>query len=859
MPTKIESLPFQKRLGITKESGVYTYSSCPICSLTCECAKCVRKLTDVAKLFKGKCIEQKKELHDVDFPNILSSCKNKIPLKELNHAIDLILDQKQVEVRRSKEEKTCPKQDDGDGKSLDKSAVKNPDKKSRTIQLAGQTMVPRPPLSDFPREVCNSGDFDARSIDAYFTAYSAEGRRPVPDVPDAWHDDDKERKPGPQSFQTTKMKNNSEVQEDGNVDYCHICRTAGHLILCDFCPRGFHQDCLTNHNQCSPRGDQWECFVCKNEKTESEKDFVDGKESIDVISAAFLALDVTDDRALVGLEVLSIIHQMLTNLIDYDFGYVFSKPVDSSVVPGYNDVVKCPMDVGTICSKLIQGDFAAMLNGSFSMDDLVTKVLNEIELIWRNCIMFNEIGSSVARMARVLRRRVKMICRRSIFGKLSDEVKNNVSNYARIFDDSWASGTTVPLLKEKDDLVSSDSWKLSAIANLKPRSDLQFIVKTTHGRPIAIVDSVSGRVVQLYSSAKSASKAVEIILKSGHRCEWNATASRTDLNLKLIAERSRNDPSSLLFGYRWLFLDDLNEGNVTFLKTICDKVEMRHDQYTLVFRSIEEALSSSHLSKTLEIDYLRKKLEDLPRNGNWTEIDGVKWRRPKTPQQRRDSPKEKGSVISTEEDLESGADPIVDGGGLQSWNKCAFLKKDLVTDQNLVGFDSIQLALQDWMQTALSSPTFPASEAQTMENFRKYYLDGDRNVDGMIWQTVDDNDRVEQEEKKETTKHEILADAMEMRGDGESQNFRSESTNQGENSTLSKSGESTIKSSTNEELSSIAVATANDQQEVVLEHSSSKMTLGGSSGISGKRKFLDGNEIDFQPRKEARLSVVTVE
>jgi len=252
-------------------------------------------------------------------------------------------------------------------------------------------------------------------------------------------------------------------------------------------------------------------------------------------------------------------------------------------------------------------------------------------------------------------------------------------------------------------------------------------------------------------------------------------------------------------------------------------------------------------------------LEDLPRNGNWAEIDGVKWRRPKTPQQRPDAPNEKGSVISTEEDLESGAGPIVDGGSLQSWNNCAFLKKDLVTDQNLVGFDSIQLALQDWMQTALSSPTFPASEAQTMENFRKYYLDGDRNVDGMVWQTVDDNDRVEQEEKKETTKHEILADAMEMRGDGENPNLRSETSNQGENGTLSKNGESTIKSSTNEELSSIAAAMANDQQEVVLEHSSSKMTLGGSPGIPGKRKFLDGNEIDFQPRKEARLSVVTVE
>ena len=844
-------------MELKKESGVYNYNTCPICTLTCECAKCIRKLRNVATVFKAKCIEQRKQLHDVNFPDILSFCKNVISTKELNRATDLVLDKKQDEIRRKKDKIQRQQPQESEGKSLEKE--KSP-LKSRTIQLAGQTMVPRPPLSDFPREICDGSDFDAISTGAYFTIYSAGGQRPVSDVPDAWLDNDQGTKQVPKSGQLTTMKNYSKVQEDGNVDYCHICKQPGHLILCDFCPRGFHQDCLRHGNQSPPCGDQWECFVCKKEKTRSDNDFLDGKESINAMSKAFLELDPTDERSLVGLEVLSIIHQMLSNLVVYDFGYAFNEPVDTSLVPGYKDIVKCPMDIGTICSKLINGDFAELLNGSFSMDDLLTKVLNDIELIWRNCIMFNVIGSSVARMAVVLRRRVKMICRQSIFDKLSDVVKTNVFNYARKFDDAWANGMTVSFSKEKENSLSSDTWKLSAIENLKPRSDLKFVVKPSNGRPIAILDAVSGRVVKVYSSVKSASKAVEIILKSGHRCEWNATANRTDLNVKLIAEKSRNDPNSLLFGYRWLFLDDLNDGKVTFLKTICDIVEMRHDQYMFVFRSIEEALSSSRLSKTLDIDDLRKKLADLARNGNWTEIYGVQWRRPVIPCQRRDSLKIEGSVISTENDFELGSDLAAYDDNLLSWKNCVFLKKDLVTDRNLVGFDSIELAHQDWMQTALSSPSFPASEAQTMENFKKYYLDGNRNVDGMIWQTVDGSTIMEQEGKKEMTTNENLADAMEIQDGEDIQNIRSELTDQGENIKLPMNGESKDTSSVNESLSSTNFAITNEdqQQQVALEHSSTKMTSEESPSLSRKRKHLD-DKMEFPPSKEERLTVVFVE
>jgi hypothetical protein len=68
-----------------------------------------------------------------------------------------------------------------------------------------------------------------------------------------------------------------------------------------------------------------------------------------------------------------------------------------------------------------------------------------------------------------------------------------------------------------------------------------------------------------------------------------------------------------------------------------------------------------------------------------------------------------------------------------SWEKCAIVKRDLISGRNLVGFQNATAAYKDWIQTTLASPTFPASESRSIEKFEKHYLDGNRNVDGIIW------------------------------------------------------------------------------------------------------------------------------
>jgi len=558
-----------------------------------------------------------------------------------------------------------------------------------------------------------------------------------------------------------------------------------------------------------------------------------------------LNLDVADERSLVGLEILSIIHEMLQNLVNYDFGYVFSEPVNIAEVPGYKEIVERPMDFSTICSKLINGDFTKLLDDNFSMDDLVTSVLNDIELIWRNCIMFNVIGSSVARMAVVLRRRVKMICKRSLFDKLSSKMKKDLEDYARKFDNDWASALSGSLSKGHGNSGSSDSWIANAVRNHKPRSKAKIKSAVVRGsNRVAVLDSVGGRVINLYTSAKAASKAVETLLNLGHRCEWNVDAKKNCFNQKLILQilqKSRDDPNALLFGYRWLLLDDLNEGRVTFAKSVCDIIEMQLNQFTFVFRSIEEALSSSQLPATLDIDELRNKLMDLDRNDDWTEIDEMKWRRPILPDGHLNN-----STRSVEPQLAFGNNPETLAERLPSWRNCAIFKKDLFTDENLVGFDSIELAHQDWVQTAFSSPSFPKNEARTIDNFAEFYLDGDRNVDGMVWQSVDNRNSVEIEEEKEARTIASIAHPMDIQGQGDMRNDMSDSTDKPNSASPSRTEESVTRSSVDDSYTTIAV-TVDDQQQSLEE-----------SNISRKRKCLEDDEIDFPAEKEARFAVVTV-
>lgn len=65
---------------------------------------------------------------------------------------------------------------------------------------------------------------------------------------------------------------------------------------------------------------------------------------------------------------------------------LFNTPVDIEALPDYRDVVKEPMDLGTIRSRLAAGQSK---NDSKIAYSSPAEVLEDIKLVWNNCILYN--------------------------------------------------------------------------------------------------------------------------------------------------------------------------------------------------------------------------------------------------------------------------------------------------------------------------------------------------------------------------------------------------------------------------------------------------------------------------------------
>jgi hypothetical protein len=470
-------------------------------------------------------------------------------------------------------------------------------------------------------------------------------------------------------------------------------------------------------NELTPSDEKWECTICKKENLGLPDEFVDGKGSMDQICSSFINAGAVQ-KDVNGFEVLSMIHELVLKLMNYDFGYMFSKPVDLSAVPGYTLVVKQPMDLGTICSNLINGDYANALNDECSMDDVLAMALKDIELVWHNCLTYNFEGSAVCRMAEVLRKRADRIRMRSFNERLSRQVKGELEEFIRDREHFRVALQSAKHLEESK--AEIQSWKPRSVHRIEVCK-----IGQNNAKAIAVLDPVAGRVVLTYSSAKNAARAVHILLTQGHRCEWNA---KLGLNMKLIAQKSARDPSMLVFGYRWVFLDDLRSNRVAFLEPSSQSVEMRDKECTYLFNSIEEALSHSGLAN-INHSQLCEFLKALP-CGAWGEFSEMEWRRPQIPECR-----EPRYLVDEEENdaVKVKTRPLSSQEKYDSWEKCAIVKRDLISGRNLVGLQNATAAYKDWIQTTLASPTFPASESRSIEKFEKHYLDGNRNVDGIIW------------------------------------------------------------------------------------------------------------------------------
>lgn len=86
--------------------------------------------------------------------------------------------------------------------------------------------------------------------------------------------------------------------------------------------------------------------------------------------------------------------RLMNTLWKHNTAWIFYEPVDPEKlnVPDYYDIIKNPMDLGTIKAKLSSNQYT-------SMRDFV----QDVQLVFDNCILYNGESSSVSQMCKSVR------------------------------------------------------------------------------------------------------------------------------------------------------------------------------------------------------------------------------------------------------------------------------------------------------------------------------------------------------------------------------------------------------------------------------------------------------------------------
>ncbi|XP_033098027.1 bromodomain adjacent to zinc finger domain protein 2B-like isoform X3 [Anneissia japonica] len=187
----------------------------------------------------------------------------------------------------------------------------------------------------------------------------------------------------------------------GKPGVCSDCQKTGKLIKCDKCPRSYHADCLDPPLTKFPRG-KWLCPPCikAKDKAKSQKRKSKGKKEDSGRNTP--VADTPDSKQKADTKpkseekserrknskklnpVMAPCKQLLTELEKHEKAEPFLYPVDLKRFPIYKKVIKQPMDLHTIRTKLKDGQYSCPVE--FAID---------VRTIFDNCETFNEDDSDV--------------------------------------------------------------------------------------------------------------------------------------------------------------------------------------------------------------------------------------------------------------------------------------------------------------------------------------------------------------------------------------------------------------------------------------------------------------------------------
>lgn len=643
---------------------------CPICSLSCRCVPCSNKLQAISSGFATECRKQQTSLEMAKFDHIL----------EYSRTVSSKPDSR---------------------------------KSNRSVGRCGNRVdrrhVSKVPLSDFPREVFGGVDIDPGTWEIYSTTYSHSGNIICHEAASV----------------TDNKVGTAFTMEDGSIDYCMACNKVGSLLCCDLCPRAFHQECLDlGRGLPEPVDKVWECPSCKSEREGLVRNKLDGLKFLDKVIAGFDVVDrCLSSTDLQSLKTLCIIYEMIVVLMEYDFGVMFRTPVDTSSIPSYLDIVKQPMDLGTIASGIINGAYRDRYIGNDDLfSEAVLAVLMNIELVWHNCFLFNSEGSAVYRMAIVQKRRACAIRLQSFDALLRQDTKQRLTEY----EDECA--------RQRGLLVRVNGVTNEQHNRQQARHKITATSRGSNGRPIAVLDPESGKIVKMYNTVPAVQSVMELFAKLNHPCEYERFELDSIAKVRRLVIDSAHDARIRVFGYRWIFFDELRKGKISFRmpalqikgkpskddppvsvhvaannNTTAEAFEVCMGDLCYLFASLEEALVYANVSEATTVISEKQQLHV---GEQFTELFGLKLRRYCVKASRN-----------------------ADALDISNYNDVMAVKVDVVSNRTLVGFRSLDAAFEDWCRTIKGS-MMKIEGVVNKDRFESHFLLGSQTLDGLRWSLV---------------------------------------------------------------------------------------------------------------------------
>jgi Bromodomain/Homeobox KN domain len=365
------------------------------------------------------------------------------------------------------------------------------------------------------------------------------------------------------------------------------------------------------------------------------------------------------------LKSIAILREVLDYLMNFSFGYVFKHPVDTALIPAYSAVIKNPMDLGTVASQIDDGTYLQKPTDN-GLEAALSAIVQDVELVWRNCFTFNFPGSAIYRMAEVQRKATVRALSNSLDASVIEKLKGDIDMAAPL-SRSEAEGTSPAPVPTDEKLLS-------------PQKARHKISVPNRGskcrRAIAVLDPDSGRIAKIYSSLQAASAAIDLFLGLKYECERDLGGQEIYPKVRVFVK----DPSFLLFGYRWLWLDELRSGKVSFKKE-----------------------SGSALRAVVELSTKTKKLKKSP-----------------------------SSVHGSSEG--SSSNPNCTADEFSTPEVGAVSKNNSGTGEVLAKFKSVDEACRDW-RALMDGPPETNLEPRTLQAFTSSYLDQDRTIGDAAWKT----------------------------------------------------------------------------------------------------------------------------